>query len=157
MHDRITDHCHLDNTLTRNARFFYNFADKIVQCRAYGVRHLDFATGIHHHIGNAAHQIFAKANLRVHQTGRRQGLTIIKIGKMRGDGGGTHINGNTISGLNQARINRDNIVAFANGDGDFPFALAKRLLQATQHRQIGHCRINIPLCLERFNKTRIIR
>ena len=77
MHDRVTDHRHLDNTLARNACLFDDFADEVIQRRTHRVGHLDFATRIHHHIGDAAHQIFAEADLRVHQTSGSQRLAII--------------------------------------------------------------------------------
>ena len=68
-----------------------------------------------------------------------------------------NVNGNTIGGLNKARINRDNIVTFANSNRHLPFALAQRLLQPAQHCQIGHTGINVPLSLQRFYKACEIR
>ena len=72
---------------------------------------------------------------------------------MRRDGGGTDINRDAIGRLDQARIDRDNVVAFTHCDRDFPLALAQRLLQTAQHGEIGHSRIDIPLRFQRLNQA----
>ena len=41
---------------------------QLLQRLADDCGHFFFATGVHHHIGHAAHQIFTEADLRVHQT-----------------------------------------------------------------------------------------
>ena len=145
MHDRITDHRHFNNAFARDARLFHDLADKIIERCANSIGHFDFAARIHHHVGNAAHQIFAEANLWVHQASRSERFAIIKIGKMRGDGRRANVHRNAVSGLDKARINRDNIVTFANGHSYFPLALAQCLLQSTQYGQIWHSCVNVPL------------
>ena len=60
---------------------------------ADGGGHFLLAARIHHHIGDAAHQVFAEADLRVHQAGGGHHLARREIGEMGGNGGGAHVDG----------------------------------------------------------------
>ena len=117
-----------------------HLARQRVQRLADGGGHFLLAAGIHHHIGDAAHQVFAEADLRIHQAGRGRDFAGREIGEMGGDGGGADIDGEAEEPVMEARPDRDEPVAAA-GDaridraGDFPFALAQRLLQVGDDRR----------------------
>ena len=53
--------------------------DERVDRLAHGRGHLRRAAGVHHRIGDAAHQIFAEADLRVHQAGGGLHLAVAQI------------------------------------------------------------------------------
>ena len=61
------------------------FTDEVVQRTAHCLGELDVATRIHHHVRHSAHQVFAEADLRVHQAGRSRDLAGREIGEVRGD------------------------------------------------------------------------
>ena len=67
MHDRIADEHDFQNVRERTIGLLCHFLRQLLQRRADGRGHFLFATRIHHHVGDAAHQVFAEADLRVHQ------------------------------------------------------------------------------------------
>ena len=67
VHDRVADEDHLVNRARVNLGLVGNRRGQRIDRLAHGAGHLDIAAGVHHGIADAAHQIFAKADLRVHQ------------------------------------------------------------------------------------------
>ena len=100
-------------------------------------RQLLVAARIHHHVGDAAHQIFAEADLRVHRADRGDDLAAREIGEMGGDGGRADIDRDAEGALGEARHDGDDVAALAQRDGDLPLPRAQRLLQAGERREIG--------------------
>ena len=115
--------------------------------RAHGARQLLVAAGVHHHIGDAAHQILAEADLRVHRADARRATSpVCEIAEMRGDRGRADVEGDAERAVGEARHRRATISsALAHRDGDLPLARAQRLLQAAQHRQARRRLAEAPL------------
>ena len=65
------------------------------------------AARVHHHVGDAAHQVFAEADLRVHRPDRCDNLAAHEIGQMRGDGGRADVDGEPVDALVQSRPDRN--------------------------------------------------
>src|SRR5690606_32836946 len=65
MHDRIADENAVEDILAVDATFFADLADQAVDCIAYGLGHSLPPIGIHHDVGDAAHHVLAKTDLRV--------------------------------------------------------------------------------------------
>jgi len=104
-----------------------------LQRLADGGGHFLLAARIHHHVGDAAHQILAEADLRIHQAGRGRHLAGREIGEMGGNGGGADIDGDAIGLVMETGPDRHQPVPAAgrareHGGGDLPLALAQNLL-----------------------------
>ncbi len=70
VHDRIADEDDFQNIRELDLGFGGNLAGKRVQRLADGGGHFLLAARIHHDVGDAAHQVFAETDLRVHDAGR---------------------------------------------------------------------------------------
>ena len=132
-----------------------NGLDQPVQRRPHRRSHLHIAAGIHHRIGHPAHQVFAKADLRVHHPGTGQHRAIGQIAKMRRNGGRTKVDGQPQQlPLMIARPDVENpvacvVIAFVQCNGDFPVALAQGRLQPSHQGQLGGDAIDLPLAAQR--------
>ena len=134
------------------------FADQRVHRLAHHARQLLVAARVHHHVGNAAHQVFAEADLRVHRPDRGDDLAAREIGEVGGDGGGADIDRDAEGALGEARHDGDDVAAFAQRDGDLPLPRAQRLLQAGKRREIDVRFVEIPLLVQSLLKaTKIAR
>ena len=69
---------------------------------AHAVGELHVAARIHHHIGDAAHQVFAEADLRVHRTDRGDNRAADEIAEMRCDRGRADVDRDAIGALREA-------------------------------------------------------
>ena len=137
MHDRVADQRHFQDFAACDPGLARGFADQRVHRLAHHARQLLVAARIHHHVGDAAHQIFAEADLRVHRPDRGDDLAAHEIGEMGGDGGRADIDRDAEGALGEAGHDGDDVAAFAQRDGDLPLPRAQRLLQAGERREIG--------------------
>ena len=155
MHHRIADKHQFINRLRVRLGLHADRLDQGIQCGADGGGHFTVAAGVHHRITDAAHQILAKPDLRVHHARRGQNRPGVQIAQMRRDGGGAKVDGKAEDfplviprpDVQQAiaRI----VIAFVQGDGDFPCALAQRGLQAAHQAQLGGDALDLPLLFQR--------
>ena len=76
------------------------------------------AAGVHHHVGDAAHQIFAEADLRVHRAGGGDDFAGHEIAQMRGDRGRADVEGDAVGAVAKAGQDGDDLAPLAQGDGD---------------------------------------
>ncbi len=159
VHHRVADQNTFNDLRTVNQCLGCDLPDQRVDCFAYSLGHLSMAAGIHHGIRNTRHQVFAKADLRVHQTRRGFDVTGRKIAKMTGNRGRAHIKGNAIDrpviiprpDLNDAPVRAS--PTGVNRNRDLPFALAKCRLQHLQRAQITDDVGKLPLVPQRFQQT----
>ncbi len=87
MHDGIADKHRLKNQGGVNLGFGGDFNGQCIDRLAHGAGHFLISARIHHGIGDAAHQVFAKADLRVHDARGGQDTTIGQIAQMGSDSG----------------------------------------------------------------------
>ncbi len=113
VHDRIADHRHFKNLATLDVRLRREFADQRVHRRADNARQLDLAAGIHHHVGDAAHQIFAEADLRVHRSGGGEDVAGCEIAEMGGDRGRADVERHAVGAVAKAGQDRDDVALLA--------------------------------------------
>ena len=132
VHDRVAGQSQFDNLGDFDLRLARDFNQQALQGFAHCAGEILFATRIHHHIGDAAHQVFTKADLWIHQTAGGDYIAIGKVAQMRGNGGRTNIYGHAIGFFFESGINRNNISA-ANSDRHLPLARTQHFLQASQH------------------------
>ena len=137
VHDRIADHRHFDDVAARNAGLPRGLADQRVHRLAHHARQLGVAARVHHHVGDAAHQVFAEADLRVHRPDGGDDLAAREIAEMGGDRGRADVDRDAIGALGEARQDRDDVAALAQRGGDFPLPGAQRLLQRREDGEIG--------------------
>ncbi len=134
MHDGIADQRCLEDVLVRNARISRHVRRQSAQGFAHGCRHQGGAAGIHHRIRDAAHQILAEADLRIHDAGGGDDVAALKIAQMRGNGRRTHIDGETIDEFMQPRPDPDDLFFGVHRHGDLPRAGTQGRLQRLQRR-----------------------
>ncbi len=158
MHDRVADQHHLENVIDGNACLAGHFLRQLVQGLAHHGSHFLVAAGVHHHVGHAAHQVFAKADLRVHEPGGCLDLAGGKVAQVRRDGGRADVHRHAIGLVVEARPQRHDARHLAghavmHGNGNAPFALAQRGLQGLHDGQVAGQVLNAPLQPQRIIHT----
>ena len=153
VHDRIADRGHLDDPVALDAGVTGDLADELIDRGADDGGHLRLAARMHHHVGDAAHQILAEADLRVHHAGRGERLAADEVGEMGGDGGRADIDGDAEHPVDKARPQADDLAAGADGDRHLPGAGAKRLLEDGEHGKPGAGADDLPLVGERHGEA----
>ncbi len=107
VHDRIADEDQIEDVVAIDLRFGADLADQSVDRIAHRLGHRLAAVRVHHHVGDAAHQIFAEADLRVRRAGRGEPPARQQRHQMHGDGGRADVAGNALGLVLQARPQRD--------------------------------------------------
>ena len=129
MHHRIGHQSNFENILDSAIYLFGHFNKQLVEGFADHCGHFVGTLRVHHHIGDATHQVFAKTNLRIHQTGAGHYLAGTEITEMGSNGGGTHIHGHTIGAISKARPEGNNLLVFVHGHTDATLAFGQCWLQ----------------------------
>ena len=153
MHDRVADQRHFQDFAALNVGLARGIADQRVDRLAHRARQLLVAARVHHHVGDAAHQILAEADLRVHRPDCCDDLAAREVGQVGGDGRGADVDRDAEGALGEARRNGHDVAAFAQRDGDLPLARAQRLLQAGERREIRVRFANAPLLVQSLLKA----
>ena len=117
VHDRVADQHDVDDAIARAGRGD-ELIEHVAQTGADRGRELVGALLVHHHVRDAAHQILAEADLRVHDPGRRDDLTGREIAEVPGDGRRADIDRHAVRGVDEAGPHRVHPVAAVHGDGD---------------------------------------
>ncbi len=149
VHDRVADDDQLEDVLTRGVGVRAELSHQLVETGADRGRQLHLAAGVHHHVAHPAHQILAKADLRVHRAGAGEHLAGVQIAEMPGHGGGADIEGHPERDVVEPGEDRGDQRFVSHGDGGGPVAGAKRLLQVGQHDRIDLEADERPVALER--------
>ena len=159
MHDRVADEHHLHQIAGLDPGGRGQFQCQRIDRLAHGAGHFHIAAGVHHRVTYPAHQILAKPDLRVHHTRRRLDRAIAQVGQVGCNGGRAQVDGQPINpafieaGPDVQYLMCLVPVAFVQGDGDGPVALAQRGLQTAQHGQGGGDAGHIPLIAQGKSKA----
>ena len=149
VHDGVADEGGLQDVGGRYPNLACHIGGEFVDRAANRLGHLLFAARVHHHVGDPAHQVFTKTDLRVHQSSGGHHITCGQIAQMRRNRGGAHVDGDAVGVLPETRPDRNDLALAVHGYRDLPVAFPQRLLQLVQYpnvtRQIGEP----PLELER--------
>ena len=149
MHDRVADQRHFQNRFLLDVRRCGHFSGQLAQGFAHGRRHLRRAARIHHRIRDAAHEVFAEADLRVHAPGGSHDFAAHEIAEVRRDRGRTDVDGETERRLMKSRPHRDDSRRVVHRHRDLPLSGAQGGLQLLQHREIAFEVLELPLACER--------
>ena len=153
MHDRVADEGRVENVAARDTRLVRNLADQRVHRAAHRLGQLGLAAGVHHDVGDPAHQVLAEADLRVHAPGGGHDGAARYLGQVAGDGGGADVEGRAIDLLVEAGPDRDDARRPVDRHRRRPFAGAERALQALQNVQVGGEVAQTPLLAERVGEA----
>ena len=159
VHHRIADQHTFHDIVAVDARLGCDLTDQRVDRFAHGLGHFEMSAWVHHRIGHARHQILAKADLGVHETGGCLDLARHQIAEMAGNRGRTHVEGHPIDrAIMKARpdLNDAPIRAPApriDGHRDFPVALTQCRLEHLQAAQIADDVGKLPLLPKCFEQT----
>ena len=149
MHDRVHHEDRIHDQGAVDPGLGGDLLEERVHALAHRAGHLVGAAGVHHRIGNPAHQVFAEADLRVHQPGGGHHLARAQVAQVGGDGGRAEIDGETVkrafveAGPEMHDARRAH--ALVQGDGDPPAALAQDGLKLRQDVKIGLDIPDVPL------------
>ncbi|MCY1234163.1 hypothetical protein D9M72_467370 [compost metagenome] len=107
VHDRVANEDHVENVVAVDFALGADLADQAVDRLAHRLGHGFPAVRVHHHVGNAAHQVFAEADLRVGGARGADDAAGKQRHQMHGDGGRTDVAGNAIGLVLQTRPQAD--------------------------------------------------
>ena len=110
------------------------------------------AARIHHGVGHTTHQVFAEADLRIHDAGGRNQFAGPEIAQMRRDRRGTDVDRHAEGLVTESRPHGDDLLAVVHRDGRLPLALAERRLQVAEHREVAGEARELPFTLERLHQ-----
>ena len=148
MHHRVADDRDLQDIGQLDAGLFRDAFRQAVESAAHRLGHLEMPARVHHDIGDAAHQILAVADLRVHHAVRGQHLAGFEIAEMDRHGGRADVVGETVDLLFEAGENGEQPLLLAHGHRGLPLAVAQRLLDFLQDPQVGDQTGDAPLALQ---------
>ncbi len=121
VHDRVADDDGVEHVVGIDAALGADLARQLGDGIAHRLRQLGAAVGVHHHVGNAAHQILAEADLRVLHARRGDDAPRQQRHQMHGDGGGADVAGDAVGLVVEARPERDDV-----GSRGFQIAVDRR-------------------------------
>ena len=107
VHDRIGDEDGVEDVVAVDVAFRADLADQVVDRLAHGTCHGLAAVRVHHHVGDAAHQILAEADLRVRRAGGGDDAARQQRHQMHGDGGRADVAGDAVGLVLEAGPQRD--------------------------------------------------
>ena len=129
MHNGVGDEAYLENVVNGALCLVTELLKQLVQGVTNSITHLRGSLGVHHHIGNPTHQIFAKTNLRVHDACRSKYRASIEITQVRSHGCRTDVNSDSSRSIIQSRPDADDGLLIMQGDSDSPFPFDECPLQ----------------------------
>ena len=103
VHDRVADERDLEDVVARDAGILRQLGRQLREAAAHGAGQLLLGAGVHHHVRDAAHQILAEPDLRVHLAGRGEHLAGGEVAEVPGDRGRADVEGDAVRGVVEAR------------------------------------------------------
>ena len=152
VHDWIPDQGHLEDVLPVDPGVGGELPDQFVDRLSHHPGHLGLTTGVHHHVGHPAHQIFAEADLRIHHAGAGFHFTAGEITQMGGHSRRAHIHRHPLDTFLELRPDRDNLPAPANRNRHLPLPLAaldQRALAGAHELRLERARLGAHHGLDR--------
>ena len=149
MHDRVPHQADLEHRRPGRRRPRRQLDDHRSQRLAHDGGELELATGIHHHVGDPAHQVLAEADLRVHPTGRGEHLAGEQVAQVAGERGGADVERHAVHPVAQPRPDRHHLATRPDRHCDTALAAFECRLQVGQHGVVDLQPGELPLLRER--------
>ena len=127
MHNRIANNRDFEYALYINISLRYETINHFIERSTNCIRQLNFTTRVHHHIRNATHQVFAKSNLRVHQSIACDDLATFKFAQVTSNSRRANVYRDAICGIYIARPCGHNLIAIlqvTNRNSHFAFGFS---------------------------------
>ena len=137
VHDRVADERDLEHVRAFDSGARRELGRELREAAADGAGELLLGPGVQHDVGDAAHEILAEADLRVHLAGRREHVAGREVAEMSGDGGRADVEGDAVGAVVEAGPDRRDRRAVVHGHRDRSVA---RVQGGLQSRQDGRCR-----------------
>ena len=138
VHDRVADEHDLEKAVTRCVHRGEELADELVDGAADRHRQLRGTALVHHDVGDAAHEILAEADLRVHPAGRCDNVPGREITQVAGDGGRADVDRHPVGDVDVAGPGGDDragtaVVLAAHRDRHRAAVGSEQLVDCCQH------------------------
>ena len=117
VHDRIADEDQLEDLVACGATLLAEPADEFVERRADCPGQLDLPSGVHHHVGDPAHEVLAEPDLGVHGPGGGECRAGRQVEQVAGQGGGTDVDGDAERPVAEPRPDGHDLADVAYGHG----------------------------------------
>ena len=137
MHHRVADKHQFHHGIGRNTGIVGQLTGQLTQSRTNRPGQLHFAARVHHHVGDATHQVFPEADLGVHASCGGEDFASGEIAQVRGDGGGPDVDGNADDGVEETGPDADDN-AVAHRRRHVAAGLLHHRDEAGQHPGIDH-------------------
>ena len=149
MHDRVADDRELEDLGPLDPGLVPERREQAVQGLADRLGQLHLAPGMHHHVGDAAHQVLAEADLRVHDPGAREDRAVGQVDEVAGDRRRAHVDGDPERPVVEARPDGDDVAAAVDRDRDAVATRGQGALERPDDREIGPESVEAPLAAQR--------
>ena len=148
-HGGVADGNHLVDVARAQAHRVGGLCDQLIDRLDDGFVHLFGAIFVHHGIRDAAHQVFAKGDLRVHRRLSRQHHARAQVAQVGGHCRAADIDGDSVNALDIASLDVEHLSVVPHDHRHAPVALAQRQLQPAQGQHVDGQVGEAPLALER--------
>ena len=152
VHDRVAHDRQLEDLDALDAGPHRERGDQPVERLAHGRGHLAGALGMHHRVRHAAHQVLAKADLRVHHAVAGEDGAIGEVRQVARDRGRPDVDRDAVGRLVETRPDRDDLAAFVDRDGHPVLAGLERRLERPDDLEVRLQPGQLPLALERLEQ-----
>ncbi len=145
MHDRVADDRDLEDLAGRDPALDGQTGDQLGQRAADRPGHLAGALGMHHRVGDPAHEVLAEPDLGVHHPVRGEDRTVRQIGQVAGDGGRSDVDGHAVGSVVEAGPDAADGPSIVDGHGHLVVARGQGRLEGTDHLEVGLEAGQVPL------------
>ena len=152
MHDRVADDREIEDLDPLDACAHRQRGDQPVERLAHGRRHLARALRVHHRVRDAAHEVLAEPDLRVHDAVAGEDRTIGQVGEVAGDRRRSDIDRDPIRRLVEPRPDSDDVVAGVDRHGDTVLAGFEGRLEGAHDLEVRLEARQLPFTLERLEQ-----
>ena len=137
VHDRVADDRELEDLDALDAGTHRERGDQPVERLAHRGGHLAGSLGMHHRVRDAAHEVLAEADLRVHDAVAGEDGAVGQVGKMAGDRRRPDVDRDPVCRLVEARPDRDDLAAVVDRDGHAVLPRLERRLEGPDDLEVG--------------------
>ncbi len=136
VHDRVADDRHLEDGVALHSCGLRELGGQLREAAADDARQLLSGAGVEHDVGDAAHQVLAEADLRVHLTGGREHVSAPEVAQVTRHRRRADVEGDAVRVLVEPGPDCRDRASVVNRDRDAPAARAKRRLEIVEHVRV---------------------